>query len=161
MKTLPIQMVQPRGEQDMFFKEGGGSNELPDWATRETIVAHAGRMNDTFAAVDRAFDERVEEELPLLMVAYLDEKATGRKSFRANVRAVFDGRDKRNVLGKKSHRGLLVKVENKADLHQMAQSVANVSAGQASLDKTFGVAVVDDLQLFRPYVEEGIEGCDL
>ena len=161
MKTLPIQMVQPRGEQDMFFKEGGGSNELPDWATRETIVAHAGRMNATFATVEHTFDERADEELPLLMVAYLDEKATGRKSFRANVRAVFDGRDKRNVLGKESHRGLLVKVENKADLRQMARSVANVSTGQASQDKTFGVAVVDDLQLFRPYVEEGIEGCDL
>lgn len=161
MKTLPIQKIQTRGEQDIFLKEGGGNNELPDWATKETILEHAGRMNAAFASVERLFDERDNDELPLLMVAYLDENATGRKSFRANVRAVFDNRDKRNVLGKESHRGLLVKVESKEDLRQMAQSVGSVQAGCASKDKTFGVAVVDDLQLFRPYMEEGIEGCDL
>lgn len=161
MKTLPIQEIQPRGEQDIFLKEGGGSNELPDWATKETILERAGRMNAAFASVERIFDERDNDELPLLMVAYLDENATGRKSFRANVRAVFDNRDKRNVLGKESHRGLLVKVDNKADLRQMAQSVVSVQTGRASKDKTFGVAVVDDLQPFHPFIEEGIEGCDL
>lgn len=161
MKTLPIQKIQTRGEQDIFLKEGGGSNELPDWATKEMILEHAGRMNAAFASVELLFDERDNDELPLLMVAYLDENATGRKSFRANVRAVFDNRDKRNVLGKESHRGLLVKVESKEDLRQMAQSVGSVQSGRASKDKTFGVAVVDDLQLFRPYMEEGIEGCDL
>ena len=161
MKTLPIQIVQPREEQDKFLREGGGSNELPDWATWEAIATHVGRMNETFTQVERTFDERDDNELPLLMVAYLDERATGRKSFRANVRAVFDSRTKRNVLGKQSHRGLLVKVENKADLRQMAQSVDYVGEGRASQDKTFGVAVVDDLQLFHPYMEEGIDGCDL
>lgn len=30
MKTLPIQKIQTRGEQDIFLKEGGGNNELPD-----------------------------------------------------------------------------------------------------------------------------------
>lgn len=92
------------------------------------------------------------------MVASLEEKATRRKSFRANVRAVFDGRHKRNVIGKGSHRGLLVKIDSKADLQRMAEGVRSVKAGTASQDKLFGVAVIDDLQPFRPFVEDHLEG---
>lgn len=161
MKTLPIQFVQPRGEQDIFLKEGSGTNTLPDWVTRESIMAHVDRMNGTFAAVEKLFDEREEEELPLLVVASLEEKATRRKSFRANVRAVFDGRHKRNVIGKESHRGLLVKIDSKADLQRMAEGVRSVKAGTASQDKLFGVAVIDDLQPFRPFVEDHLEGKDI
>ena len=161
MKTLPIQLIQTRGEQDRFLKEGSGNNQLPDWATAETIHAHAASMSATFAAVARTFDEREDADLPVLMVASLDEKATGRKSFRANVRAVFDSRNKRNVIGKESHRGLLVKVDNRADLDRMQASVSSVGEGTASQDKLFGVAVIDDLHPFHPLVEENLEGADL
>ena len=41
MKNLPIQIVATRGEQDLFWKEGMGDNNLPKWATPATVVAHA------------------------------------------------------------------------------------------------------------------------
>ena len=90
MKTLPIQLVQTREEQDRFLKEGMGDSKLPKWATQETVSAHAAMMAQTFDVVDRHFTERGEDGLPVLLVANLDEHATVRKSFRANVRAVFD-----------------------------------------------------------------------
>lgn len=157
-KNRPIQMVQLRGEQDLFWKEGSGDNNLPDWASAATVRAHAAKMSDTFSVVERLFDEREEEGLPLLMVATLNEKATVRKAFRGNVRAVFDTSSKRNVLGKESHKGLLVKVDNKADLQYMRRSVAHAGREEASKAKICGVAVIDDLELFRPAVEQGIDG---
>ena len=42
MKNLPIQIVETRGVQDQFLKEGMGDNTLPKWATQETVTAHAG-----------------------------------------------------------------------------------------------------------------------
>ena len=158
MKNLPIQIVAARGEQDLFWKEGMGGNNLPKWATPATVIAHAGVMSGTFMAVDRCFDDRDEDALPVLMVASLEEKATSRKSFRANVRAVFDRKNKRNVLGKESQRGLLVKVDNRDDLNAIRRRVDDVSNGKASKDKVCGVAVIEDLQLFSPYVEEGLDG---
>ena len=161
MKNLPIQIVETRGVQDQFLKEGMGDNTLPKWATQETVTAHAGIMTRTFSAVERQFDDRDEGDLPVLMVASLDEKATARKSFRANVRAVFDRKNKRNVLGKESHRGLLVKVDNRDDLLAIRRRVDDASRGEGSKDRLCGVAVVEDLHLFRPFVEEGLDGGNL
>lgn len=161
MKNLPIQIVATRGEQDLFWKEGMGNNDLPKWATQATVIAHAGVMSGTFLAIDRCFDDRDEDALPVLMVASLEEKATLRKSFRANVRAVFDRKNKRNVLGKESQRGLLVKVDNRDDLNAIRRRVDDVSNGRASKDRVCGVAVIEDLQLFSPYVEEGLDGGNL
>ena len=158
MKTLPIQLVHTREEQDRFLKEGMGDNKLPKWATQETVSTHAAMMSETFRAVAQKFDTREEDGLPVMMVATLDEHATARKSFRANVRAVFDIREKRNVLGKESHRGLLVKVDNRADLQRINERVSQASQAIASQDRICGVAVVDDLRLFRPTVENDIKG---
>ena len=77
-----------------------------------------------------------------------------RKAFRANARSIFDSRQKRNVLGKESHLGFLVKVENKADLQAMRGNIS----GNISQDKQCGVAVIDDLQLFHPFVEDDLVG---
>jgi hypothetical protein len=158
MKRLPIQLVKTRGEQDMFWKEGMGDNKLPKWATQATITAHAGVMMETFSAVERYFDKREEGALPVLMVASLDEKATNRKSFRANVRAVFDRKNTRNVLGKESQRGLLVKVNNRNDLQAISRRVEDAGRGEGSKDRLCGVAVVENLQLFHPFVEDGLDG---
>ncbi len=158
MKNLPIQIVNTRGEQDLFWKEGMGDNKLPKWATQATVTAHANVMSGTFSAVDRCFDEREEGALPVLMVASLDEKATNRKSFRANVRAVFDRKNTRNVLGKESQRGLLVKVDNRDDLRAIRRRVEDAGQGKGSKDRLCGVAVVEELQLFHPFVEEGLDG---
>ena len=161
MKNLPIQIVETRGEQDLFWREGLGDNNLPKWATQATVSAHAGVMAGTFSVVERKFDEREEGDLPVLMVASLDEKATVRKSFRANVRAVFDRKNKRNVLGKESQKGLLVKVDSKDDLQAIRRRVDDASRGEGSKDRLCGVAVVEDLQLFHPFVEEGLDGGNL
>lgn len=161
MKNLPIQIVTTRGEQDLFWKEGMGDNNLPKWATQATVIAHASVMAGTFSAVDRRFDERNEDDLPILMVATLEEKATSRKSFRANVRAVFDRKNKRNVLGKESQRGLLVKIDNRDDLNAIRHRVDDASNGRASKDKVCGVAVIEDLQLFNPFIEENLDGGNL
>ena len=161
MKNLPIQIVTTRGEQDLFWKEGMGDNNLPKWATQATVIAHAGVMNGVFSAIDRQFDNREAEALPVLMVATLEEKATSRKSFRANVRAVFDRKNKRNVLGKDSQRGLLVKIDDKDDLNAIRRRVNDASQGKGSKDRLCGVAIIEDLQLFHPFVEEGIEGGSL
>ena len=89
MKTLPIQLVHTREEQDRFLKEGMGDNKLPKWATQETVSTHAAMLSETFSAVAQKFDARKDDGLPIMMVATLDEHATARKSFRANVRAVL------------------------------------------------------------------------
>ena len=36
-RNLPIQLVETRGKQDIFLKEGFGNDELPEWATDESI----------------------------------------------------------------------------------------------------------------------------
>lgn len=155
-RRLPIQLVETRGEQDQFLKEAGGDNSLPKWSTPQSMREHTRIMTDTLSAVERIFDSREEDGLPVLMVATLDEKAVRRKAFRANARSIFDSRHKRNVLGKSSRQGLLVKVDSKADALTMKNNI-NL-AGNISKDKQCGVAVIDDLQLFQPYVEEDLVG---
>lgn len=155
-RSLPIQLVETRGERDQFLKEGMGDNSLPNWSTQESMAEHVRIMTDTFTAAERIFDAREEEGLPILMVATLDDNAVRRKAFRANARSIFDSRNKRNILGKDSHKGLLVKVDNKADV-QLMKSNINI-AGNISKDKQCGVAVIDDLQLFHPYVEDDLVG---
>lgn len=153
-RNLPIQLVETRGEKDLFLKEGMGDNSLPSWSTPQSMAEHVMRMNNTFSVVEQVFDSREEEGLPVLMVASLNARASKRKAFRANARSIFDSRQKRNVLGKESHLGLLVKVDNKSDLQAMRGNIS----GNISQDKQCGVAVIDDLQLFHPFVEDDLVG---
>jgi hypothetical protein len=148
-KNLPIQFVETRGERDLFLKEGMGDNSLPAWSTEESFAAHVRIMENTFSGIDRIFDAREEEGLPILMVATLDKRAAKRKAYRANARSIFDGRNKRNVIGKSSHQGLLVKVDCKDDLQIMRHNIIGENISQ---DKRCGIAVIDDLQLYHPYM---------
>lgn len=154
-KNLPIQFVETRGERDLFLKEGMGNNSLPAWSTEESLVAHVGIMENTFSGVDRIFDAREEEGLPILMVATLDKRAAKRKAYRANARSIFDSRNKRNVIGKNSHQDLLVKVDSKNDLLMMR---LNIIGENISQDKRCGIAVIENLQLYHPYIEDDIIG---
>ena len=43
-KTLPIQLVKTRKNQDEFLKEAGGSNDLPKWATEQVIRENSVRL---------------------------------------------------------------------------------------------------------------------
>ena len=106
MKNLPIQFVQTRGERDVFLKEGGGSDELPKWVTDAAIERNASVMRASFQMLEQEFDRRVERnesDLPILAVATLHEKATA-KSYRGNVRQIFDNKNKRNVIGMSKQR---------------------------------------------------------
>lgn len=154
-KNLPIQFVETRGERDWFLKEGMGDNSLPAWSTEESLIVHVGIMENTFSDVDRIFDAREEEGLPILMVATLDKRAVKRKAYRANARSIFDSRNKRNVIGKNSHQGLLVKVDCKNDLQMMRY---NITGENISQDKRCGIAVIENLQLYHPYIEDDIIG---
>ena len=154
-KNLPIQFVETRGEKDRFLKEGMGDNSLPVWSTDDSLVAHAGIMENTFSDVGRIFDAREEEGLPILMVATLDKRAVKRKAYRANARSIFDSRNKRNVIGKNSHQGLLVKVDCKNDLQMMHH---NITGENISQDKRCGIAVIENLQLYHPYIEDNLIG---
>lgn len=154
-KNLPIQFVETRGERDRFLKEGMGDNSLPVWSTDDSLVAHAGIMENTFSDVGRIFDAREEEGLPILMVAILDKRAVRRKAYRANARSIFDSRNKRNVIGKNSHQGLLVKVDCKNDLQMMRH---NITGENISQDKRCGIAVIENLQLYHPYIEDDLIG---
>lgn len=153
-RNLPIQLVETRGERDLFFKEGMGDNSLPSWSTPESLAEHVSIMTGTFSNIENIFDSREEEGLPILMIATLDERASKRKAYRANARSIFDGRNKRNILGKDSHQGLLVKVDNKRDLQSMRENIN----GNISQDKLCGVAVIDNLELFHPSIEPDLEG---
>ena len=44
MKNLPIQIVETRGVQDLFLKEGMGDNKLPKWATQATVCTKRRQM---------------------------------------------------------------------------------------------------------------------
>ena len=132
-RNLPIQLVETRGEKDLFLKEGMGDNSLPSWSTPQSMAEHVVRMNNTFSVVEQVFDSREEEGLPVLMVAFLNARASKRKAFRANARSIFDSRQKRNVLGKESHLGLLVKVDNKSDLQAMRGNTRVISVRISSV----------------------------
>ena len=49
-KTFPIQVVKTRGKQDIFKKEAGGSNELPDWVNDDAVRVNSSiiisQLND-------------------------------------------------------------------------------------------------------------------
>lgn len=158
-RNLPIQLVETRGEQDVFLKEGFGNDELPDWATSESISQNASIMRDTLSTVAKIFEVRElnnEEGLPVLMVATLHEKATA-KTFRPNARAIFDGRKKRNIVGIGGHRQLIVKIDNKQDLLQITSNI-NEENIQKNKVKQCGVAAVSDLKLFKPHIDNEIKG---
>ena len=160
MKNLPIQFVQTRGEQDIFLKEGGGSDELPKWVTNAAIERNASVLRSSFQVLEQVFDRRVERnesDLPILAVATLHEKATA-KSYRGNVRQIFDDKSKRNVIGMSKQREIIVKIDSKADLQRMSSNYQADKISTLGKVKRCGVAAVVSLDLFHAQVEENLTG---
>ena len=157
-RNLPIQLVETRGKQDIFLKEGFGNDELPEWATNESIERNVGIMRSTLAVVQDIFDQRDarhEDGLPVLIVATLHDKATA-KSFRPNARALFDSKKKRNIIGVGDPKKLIIKIDSKKDLTQMASNIDEGDAHENSKVKRCGIAAINDLQLFAPFIEDDI-----
>ena len=90
-KKLPIQLVKTRGTKDVFKKEGS-SGDLPKWVTTETVRTNAQSMLITLREVSKIFDDK-NRRLPVLLTATLNKKATA-KTYRPNVRSVFDNKKK-------------------------------------------------------------------
>lgn len=57
-KTNPIQLVKTRGQSDIFFKEGGGGNNVPSWATDDAIMTNALSLRESFSTFENLFAER-------------------------------------------------------------------------------------------------------
>lgn len=96
--------------------------------------------------INAIFDERLEvnQGLPILMTAQLNPKATA-KSYRPNIRSVFNVRQKNNVIGVESLMNLFIKVDSQNDLNAMIRSINNVMEGKSSKDKPIGVAAVTNV----------------
>ncbi|MGM9763010.1 MAG: S8 family peptidase [Candidatus Cryptobacteroides sp.] len=157
-KTNPIQLVKTRGQSDVFLKEGGGGNNVPSWATDDAIMTNASSLRESFGAFEELFAEREHNRnpLPVLFVATLNEHATA-KSYRANARSIFDGRQKRNIIGVSDTNKLLVKIDNKSELDRISRNVSPDRLSTISKDKKFGIAAVTGIALFTPYIDDGID----
>ncbi len=147
-KTLPIQLVKTREKQDDFFKEAGGSNELPSWATQQVIQENSDRLINSLENISRYFQNRSvhNSRLPLLVKAKLNEHATA-KSYRPNVRAILNQKRKHNVIGIFGFREILLKLEGNEDIKAITDVIVSVKNHNSSKDKPVGVAAIEDLSI--------------
>lgn len=160
MKNLPIQFVQTRGERDVFLKEGGGSDELPKWVTNEAINHNVAVMRESFIALEDIFNKREDSHndlLPVLTMAILHEKATA-KSYRGNVRQIFDDKNKRNVIGMSKSREVIVKIDSRNDLHRISSNYQADRILSLGKTKRCGIAAIVGLEPFHAQVEEDLTG---
>lgn len=151
-KTFPIQIVKTRGKQDIFKKEAGGSNELPDWVNDDAIRRNSDIIIHQLDLLEEELERRIETEdnpVPFLMTATLHENATA-KSYRSSSRAIFDAENKRNIIGMDSVRNLIVKIANHTDIQAIKNNVQGVSGHTISKDKKCGVASVVEFKRYVP-----------
>lgn len=156
--TFPIQIVETRGQQDDFLREGMSDNNLPDWATPDTISVNARTMRNALASLDLIFDEREDDNnLPILLSATLNQKAVA-KTFRPNARSLFDERDVQNVIGVGNQGNLIVKIDDRNSLRRIQQNVMEDNLERIGKVKQCGIASVSGLSLFVPEVDDVPEG---
>ena len=151
-KTLPIQVVQTRGKQDVFKKEAGGSKELPDWVNDDAIRTNSNIIINQLDLLEVELERKIEKEdnpVPVLMTATLHEKATA-KSYRSSTRAIFDTEDKRNIIGVDSVRNLIVKVASHSDIQAIKNNVQGGTGHTISKDKKCGIASVVEFKRYVP-----------
>ena len=159
-RNLPIQIVETRGEQDVFLKEGGGGNP-PKWVTEEGVRRNAATLRESLTVIASLFDHQDDAPaLPKLAVAKLDEKATA-KSYRANVRELFDGNKKRNVIGVAKPGELLVKFDNRNEVSRVAHNYREDGLRNLTKLKMIGVAAVVGLEPYHAEVEDDLAGNSL
>lgn len=154
-RNLPVQMVKTRGHKDEFLKEGMGSE--PKWATAEVIQRNGKSILTSINEFESYFNFDDERILPLLVSAKLNSNATA-KTYRANVRSVFDENEKRNIIGIENQNELLLKIDNRESISKIKSNITKVLDNSAANAKKYGVAAVAGLVKFTPYVEEGLEG---
>ena len=151
-KKLPIQIVKTRGRQDLFKKEAGGGNDLPNWVNDETIRANSAVILSQLDCVEAEIQRKEEHEdfvIPILMTATLHERATA-KSYRSSARAIFDGSEKRNIIGMDSVRNLIIKIADKSDIDVIKNNIHGKPNHSISKDKRCGIASVVDFKKYEP-----------
>lgn len=148
-KTLPIQLVKTRKNQDEFLKEAGGSNDLPKWATEQVIRENSVRLVNALDNISSHFENRHPHncQLPLLIKAKLNEHATA-KSYRPNVRALLNRKRKHNVIGISGFRDILFKLDGNDDIKAIKDDIASVQNHTSSKDKLIGVAAIEELSIY-------------
>ena len=153
-KTLPIQIVKTRENQDEFLKEAGGSNELPSWVTEQIISENAVKLVNALDKIGQLFEDRPvrNSRLPLLVKAKLNEHATA-KSYRPNVRSILNQNRKHNVIGISGFREILLKLEDIGDIEAIKNAVISVQNHTSSKDKPIGVAAIEDLSVYTCNVD--------
>ena len=154
-KKLPIQLVKTRGTKDVFKKEGS-SGDLPKWVTTETVRTNAQSMLITLREVSKIFDDK-NRRLPVLLTATLNKKATA-KTYRPNVRSVFDNKKKRNIIGIESPNELLIKVDNKTDLQLIQKNINSYSESTIKKDRLCGIAAVTGINKYKPEIDNDAVG---
>lgn len=154
-KNLPIQLVKTRGDQDVFWKEAGGSDDLPSWTSLQNIQDNATRLITDLDSISDHFQNRTirNSQLPLLIKARLNEHATA-KSYRPNVRAVLNQNRKHNVIGIAGFREVLVKIDDIEDIKAIKETIISVAEHTSSKDKPIGVASIEKLSIFTCKVNE-------
>lgn len=154
-KNLPIQLVKIRGNQDIFLKEAGGSDELPSWTSVQEIHTHAISLANELNSISEHFLNRtaINSQLPLLIKAHLNEHATA-KSYRPNVRAILNQNHKNNVIGITGFCDLLVKIDSIEDIEAIRLAISSVANNTSSKDKPIGVAAIKNLSAFACEVNE-------
>lgn len=148
-KTLPIQFVKTREKQDVFLKEAGGSNELPQWATQQIIQENSIRIVNALENISTHFQNRsvCNRSLPLLVKAKLNKHATA-KSYRPNIRSILNQNHKHNVIGISGFGEILFKIDKEEDADAIKNAVVSVQNNTSSKDKPIGVAAIEDLSIY-------------
>lgn len=161
MKNLPIHMVKFRDHTDEFLTEGMGDRKEPKWMTPEAIRKNAARVLSEMDLFNAYFAQREQEKksLPILTVVKLHEDATA-KSHRKDVRAMFDIKGKRNVIGMAGQDELVVKIDNASDLREMRSKFAQVNSNliDAKFELRKAIAAVEDMRQYTPIVDFDLDG---
>lgn len=63
---------------------------------------------------------------------------------------------KRNIIGVGDPKKLIIKIDSKKDLTQIASNIDEGDAHENSKVKRCGIAAINDLQLFAPFIEDDI-----
>lgn len=161
MKNLPIQLVEFRERQDDFLAEGGGQDVLQSWITDNIDICReqSNYVYEQMSSWMRLFDEREQQhnDMPLLFEVDLHQKAEA-KSYRKDILSILNLREEKNVLGMTARRKLLVKVNNRSALQQIARRFDANAYSVATTKVLRAYASIESVGLFQPAIEESASG---
>ncbi len=146
-KYLPIKIVEKRKELDDSFTEGSGG-EIPNWMYKVPLEERARSISKTLYEVGNELDKRNVNNIfiPVALELRLDEKTLA-KSYRSAIRKIIDVNHKNNLIGYFDDASLLVKIDNKEDLHLIQTRLSD-------LEKNIqGLASIVETSIFHPKVE--------